>query len=416
MLCRSLKISKGAGRMKVIHGLNLMLTILLAFVIYIGFIHHGQFRNLVPVAGNESASLKLDEAGAGLHSEKQVTLQKKQTPTQKSIATFAAIGDILLHKRVYSTAVDKEGNYDFSEAFQRIIPMLEAPDLTMANSESIIGGAELGLSTYPAFNSPHEVGDIMKESGIDVVSMANNHALDKGEAGVRGAVQYWDSIGVEHTGAALSKKERDTLPVVERNGISFAFAAFTYGTNGYRPPPGKGYLVNYLDKAAVKQAIAAAKSVADVAVISLHFGNEYERLPNAFQQEWVQFAADAGADIIVGHHPHVLQPPAWITGKNGNKAFAIYSLGNFYSGQEGLYKQIGGMVQVEVEKAERPDGTKSLTLRNPHFTPTYVERGRDQKYRILPLESVTEGQLPGAAGVFKEIQEHMSRWITDLTF
>ncbi|WP_157888226.1 CapA family protein [Bacillus marinisedimentorum] len=402
--------------MKVVHGINIVLTILLVLVVYTGFFHPEQMRSFVPVPRSESASVTVDEAAAGLHSNKQVKLQKKQTPIQKKTATFAAVGDVLIHKRVYSTAVDNEGKYDFSAAFQEVLPILEGPDITMANSESIIGGAELGLSTYPAFNSPHEVGDSMKESGIDIVSMANNHTLDKGEAGVRSAIRYWDSIGVKHSGAALSEGDQNTLPVIERNGISFAFASFTYATNGYRPPAGKGYLVNYLDKTAVKQAIEKAKKMADVAVVSMHFGNEYERLPNEYQQEWVQFAANAGADIIIGHHPHVLQPPAWITGKNGNKAFAVYSLGNFFSGQDGLYKQIGGMIQLEVEKMVRPDGTTHLTLQHPQFTPTYVERGLDQKYRVLPLGSVTEEQLPGVPAIYKEIQQHMSRWMTDLTF
>lgn len=190
--------------------------------------------------------------------------------------------------------------------FQHVKPYLESTDITFANSESIVGGQGIGLSDYPLFNSPFEVGNTLKDVGIDVVSMANNHTLDRGEVAIINATNHWNNLGITYVGVATSQEEAEQIKTLTANGISFAFLAYTYGTNGLFPPEGKGYLVNYLDEEKLISDIQKAKELADVVVLSLHIGNEYEREISNEQDKIAQLAADYGAHIIFAHHPHVL--------------------------------------------------------------------------------------------------------------
>lgn len=150
---------------------------------------------------------------------------------------MSAVGDILIHGTLYGDARTESG-YDFTPMFNKVQPFLASSDIAFANSESIIGGSEIGVSTYPSFNSPFEVGDAMKEAGIDVVAMANNHTLDRGRRAIENALGHWRKLGVVTTGSYLSADEREAIPTIERNGIVFSFLSYTYATNGippYRP-------------------------------------------------------------------------------------------------------------------------------------------------------------------------------------
>ena len=322
-------------------------------------------------------------------------------------ATLAAVGDILIHERVYVDAKVTSG-YDFNPMMANVKPFMEQADLTIANSESIVGGSEIGLSTYPAFNSPYEVGDALKNAGVDIVSLANNHTLDRGLPAVKNAIGYWNRIGMLHTGAYLSNEERAKITVMTKNDIRFSFLSYTYGTNGIPSPAGKEYIVNRIDPAVIQKDLTHAKEVSDVVVLSLHFGQEYQNMPNAEQIELARFAADHGADIILGHHPHVLQPPAWIPTVDGRKAFVVYSLGNFLSGQDELDRQIGAILHLEVVKNETADA-HSITLKNPAFTPTFVTSNNAKDYQMELLKNID----PDLNAITKE---HLSTWIKDLEF
>src|SRR5690554_1185358 len=180
--------------------------------------------------------------------------------------------------------------------------------------------------------------------------MANNHTLYVGELWILIAIDYYDSTGIVYTGAYQSFEDQENIRLIEKNNIVFSFLAYTYGTNGIPVPIGKDYLVNLIEENRIIEDINKAKEISDVVVLSLHFGNEYEPFPNARQKELAQMFTDAGANIIFGHHPHVLQPMEWVETENGNKSFVAYSLGNFISGQQGIEREIGGILQLEVEK------------------------------------------------------------------
>ncbi|KOF10478.1 capsular biosynthesis protein [Planococcus glaciei] len=326
---------------------------------------------------------------------------------KSSRVSLSAVGDILIHERVYLDAKTGSG-FDFTPMLDEAKPFLEAADITVANSESIVGGDSIGLSTYPSFNSPYEVADALKDTGIDVVSMANNHTLDRGEKAILSAINYWDQLGIQHAGAHASEAERNKLTTLTKNGIKFSFLSYTYGTNGIPTPNGKDYLLNRIDKQTLQTDLAKAKDASDVVVLSLHFGNEYETMPTEEQIELAHFAAEQGADLILGHHPHVLQPVEWIKTTDGRNSFVIYSLGNFLSGQEGLQKQIGGILHIQAVKTTDAESVK-IALEKPSFTPTFVESENQKNYNVTLLKNAN----PEAN---QSIKQHMARWVKDLAF
>lgn len=350
-----------------------------------------------------------NKAAAAVKKPAQLHFQARQSEMGnkglKTQATLGAIGDILIHDFVYNDAKTQTG-YDFKPMFEHIKPILGEPDLLLANQETILGGEAIGISSYPMFNSPQEVGDALIESGIDIVSTANNHSLDKGEKGLKASLDYMDQIGLPHVGTSRSPSEDRTLKIMNKNGIKVAYLSYTYGTNGIPVPKGKDYLVNLIDKSLMKKEIHRAKDAADIVVMSLHWGNEYQLHPTDDQKDLANYLVNEGVDIIFGHHPHVLQPMEWINANDGRKSLVVYSLGNFLSGQISDYKDIGGLATVDVTKYMNENEVK-IELSNPDFFPTYVSNKQRKNYRIIPLKEAGKFGLKNADSKYNEIQKHM---------
>lgn len=353
--------------------------------------------------------LQLDKTGPFTseyqdHAGKVSHLENK---SWKSTATLAAVGDILIHDRVYNVAVTNHG-YDFKPMLKHVKHQLLQPDILLANQETLLGGMEIGLSTYPCFNSPQEVGDALIDSGVDIVTTANNHTLDRGEKAILSAIRYYEKMGLPYVGHFKDWEDQQKLRVLTTNGIKVAYLSYTYGTNGIPIPKGKEFLVNIIDQQKMTEEIHRAKEVADVIVMSLHWGNEYQRFPTKEQKELAQYLADEGVDVIFGHHSHVLQPMEMITTKDGRDVFIIYSLGNFLSGQKSDYKDIGGMVSVEVTKQMDNDGV-SVYIDQPQFFPTYVSSTNN--YQVVPLESAADYGLDNVQAIYREMMAHMFQWL-----
>lgn len=368
---------------------------------------------------------KESDVSEPIQQENQIdTVEETEHPVPKEpeiyTASVSAIGDILIHNSVYEDAEIAPNQFDFSKMFERVKPYLERTDITIANSESIIGGQELGLSSYPAFNSPYEVGDILKDVGVDVVSMANNHTLDRGEKAIVNATNYWDKLGITYVGAATSQEEAEKIKTLTVNNIVFSFLGYTYGTNGIKVPEGKEYLVNYINEEKMIKDIQKAKAVSDVVIVNLHNGNEYARMYNEQQEHIVQLASDHGADIVFGHHPHVLQPAKWYTGVNGNKTFVIHSLGNFISAQDKLYRQIGAIMELDVTKTvtfdEKENETVHIEITNPKLLPTYVKFSNWRNYEIIPMVQLTAQDLKDHQSIYAELKTHMSQFVPEMQF
>ncbi|CAG9606410.1 CapA family protein [Pseudoneobacillus rhizosphaerae] len=340
------------------------------------------------------------------HETREVFLSGKEMTTQLSLG---AIGDILIHDWVYEDALSSSG-YDFKPMFKHVKGKLQKPDLLIANQETVLGGVEMGLTSYPTFNSPQEVGDALIDAGVDIVSTANNHSLDKGEKGILRSIEYYEKVGLPYVGFFKDKEDQEKLRILHKNGVKLAFLSYSYGTNGIPVPKGKDFLVNLIDQEKMKTEIHKAKALADVVVMSIHWGNEYQRIPTEEQQLLGQFLVDEGVDIIFGHHPHVLQPMQMVKTKDQRNAFIVYSLGNFISGQMRDYKDIGGLATIKITKKVSPNGT-DIELSNPEFSPTYVSNKHLTQYRVVPLQEAKAFGLKDADKQYKEIINHMTQWL-----
>lgn len=337
------------------------------------------------------------------------------TPPVVYRATLAAIGDVLIHNTVYQDAYDdKTGSYDFKPMLEPVRELLRKPDILVANSESIIGGKELGLSSYPQFNSPQEVGDALQDAGVDLVTLANNHTMDKREAGILAATAYWDKLGIPYTGAFRSKEDAEQQRFLTGNGIRFGFLAYTYGTNGIPVPQAKPYLVNLIDPEKMKQDIAAIKKDCDVTVVSVHWGVEYQLSANDDQRVLAQQLADWGADIIIGTHPHVLQTMEWLDSNDGRRTLVMYSLGNFLSAQDKMAQLLGGIGQVGVVKTVK-DGQTTVALESPAFIPTYNKYKNWRTYRVTPLSQLTQEDWKAVAPTWEGIMQRMQKAMPELS-
>ncbi|MFD1452274.1 CapA family protein [Oceanobacillus sojae] len=337
----------------------------------------------------------------------------KETDEIDPKVTVAAIGDILIHDRVYDDAWDGE-KYDFKPMLAKVADYLKEPEITVANQETIMGGESIGLSGYPNFNSPFEIGVDLQDAGVDIVTMANNHTLDRGEEAIQNAIAYYKEIGMPYTGSFQSKEDQSEIRVLETDqDISVAFLSYTYGTNGMPIPDGKPYLVNLIDREQIKEEVEKANELADVTIVSLHFGVEEERTPNQDQADLAQYAADLGVDVVIGNHPHVLQPVEWLEGKEGNKTLVAYSLGNFLSGQYQFYNRIGGIFEFDLVKEE-----DKVRVKAPRFLPTFVEFEEDgdtmSNIQVVPLEKASEEQIEDLDEVMSEIKSHMTQRMPEL--
>lgn len=328
----------------------------------------------------------------GAEAEEQVP--PKQEPRSLVIA---AVGDIMVHiDQIIAAEVTVDGKkaYDFDPTFNEIAPYLQKADFVIGNLETTIAGEKnRGYSGYPEFNAPESLLTSLRKAGFDFVSTANNHSLDRREAGVITTIENLEKEGLLYTGTARSQEERDRPLVLERNGIKLALFSYTYGTNGIPIPNGKNYLVNLIDKEAMKQDIAKVRSEVDFVIVSMHYGHEYHRQPNTQQIEISDFLVEQGADIVLGSHPHVIQPAVWrqrehltVEGMHEQRdAFIIYSMGNFVSAQRGDYKDNGVVVYLTLGIDE--DGVANIN--QAEYLPTYVQKTWHQGknlFRILAAE------------------------------
>ena len=323
--------------------------------------------------------------------ESQATVPIKPKSEIKE-AKLIAVGDIMMHDTQTRSGYDpKRQTYNFDSFFTPVKDILSTGDWVIGNLETPLAGEAAGYTGYPLFNAPAQLADAAKKAGFNILTTANNHALDRGEKGVMRTIVNIRDRKIASTGTAGSAADAARLLISTKNKISLAMLAYTYGTNGIPIPQGKDYLVSLIDEKKIVKDIAKARTKgADVVAISLHFGEEYQRQPNAQQKQLVENLLKAGADIILGSHPHVVQPYKIFKfpGKKGKtrKAVAIYSMGNFISGQSKNYTDLGVIFQVTIRK-RFPEKTTEIT--GIKTIPTWVHRytlNDRVKYRILPLE------------------------------
>lgn len=323
--------------------------------------------------------------------EEVPVIQAPPEPEEYSFSMIMA-GDSLIHSAVYADAYNGT-TYDFTGMLTSIKPIVEKYDLAFINQETIIGGKNLGYSSYPRFNSPEQIGDNLIDIGFDIFNLANNHTLDMGEAGMLNSLAYWDTKDVITVGMNSSFEERDVIPTYEKNGITYAILGYTTVTNGLRVPTGKEYYLNIYDSERVASDIAKVRDKVDIVMVSMHYGSEYTHTPTFEQTEIANYLASLDVDIVIGHHPHVIQPITYI-----DDTLVIYSLGNFLSGQIGMNKQIGMLASLEVHKVVDGDNVE-VSIENvrgdliyTHYT--YSDTYGYRNYYVYPFNELNDSILP----------------------
>ena len=314
-----------------------------------------------------------------------------------SYITISVVGDIMCHSPQFKFAQESPDSFDFKPVFREVKKYLSSSDLTIGNLETTISGKESRYSGYPLFNSPSEYLESLKDAGFDILLTANNHSFDRGEKGVLKTIEMIKNNGMESIGSYHSKHDRDSIRVIDIKGIKIAILSYTYGLNGNYIAKNERLLVNVIDTTVMKQDILSARNkYADVILIYFHFGNEYQRKPNLFQKEIVERAIDYGADLIIGSHPHVIQPVEYFS-SNRNKignGFIAYSLGNFISNQRWRYSDAGVILNITITKNIL---TQDVKLSNVSIIPTWVFKGKVEnkdQFVILPTDSTTINSLP----------------------
>lgn len=322
-------------------------------------------------------------------SEPTPTPTQEPTPTPVPEITLVMVGDILLHTPVAESGKTDEGSYDFSAIFANVQEEIQAADLALVNQEVIIGGAELGISGYPSFNAPYELGDALWETGFDVILHATNHTLDKGKRGLLNCMSFWQENYPQLAvlGIHDSEEDQQEIYVYEQEGIRIAILNYTYGTNGIALPEDMPFAVDLLERQRVTEDLQKARELADFIIVCPHWGTEYRLEETSAQQKWAQLFADNGADLVLGTHPHVIEPVKWV-----DDTLVYYSLGNFVNWTSGTgegvaNRMVGGMATVTIGLDE--NGEVIITDYGVEPLVCHLEKGYGG-VTVYPLERYTE--------------------------
>lgn len=317
------------------------------------------------------------------------TPTQEPTPTPAPEITLVMVGDILLHTPVAESGKTDEGSYDFSAVFANVQEEIQAADLALVNQEVIIGGAELGISGYPSFNAPYELGDALWETGFDVILHATNHTLDKGKRGLVNCISFWQENYPQLAvlGIHDSEEDQQEIYVYEQEGIRIAVLNYTYGTNGISLPEDMPFAVDLLERKRVTEDLQKAQELADFIIVCPHWGTEYRLEETSTQREWAQLFADNGADLVLGTHPHVIEPVEWV-----DDTLVYYSLGNFVNWTSGTgegvaNRMVGGMATVTIGLDE--NGEVIVTDYGVEPLVCHLEKGYGG-VTVYPLERYTE--------------------------
>ena len=354
--------------------------------------------------------------------EENSNTQQTATVPEPTTIHMSAIGDIMCHLTNIKNAYNPTSkDYDFSNVFKNIKDYTENADITIGNLETTFAGESRGYTGYPTFNTPEVLGKTLKDIGVDVLSTANNHCMDKGYSGLVSTLNFLDEYGISHMGTSRNEEEQNKILVKDVNGIKIAFLSFTYGTNGITVPSDKSYSVNLIDKELMKKQIELAKvENVDVICVNMHWGIEYKLKQNSTQEDLADFLFKNGVDIILGSHPHVLEPmeKRTITLEDGTTkdGFVIYSLGNFVSGQ--IYANTKSTVILDIKITK--DSENKISIDSINYTPVYLyDKGANAKsrsrYTLIDIEkSISDYENGNDSSISKSLYNTLKDELTNI--
>lgn len=324
-------------------------------------------------------------------------LQIEETQTQEpepEEVQIVMVGDMLMHTRIVESGLQEDGSYNFDHLFANVKDVISEADMAIVNQETIMGGKEFGYTGYPSFNSPYALADAEAKAGFDVILHATNHALDRGSKATLNCLNYWNTTYPEIAvvGINKSQEERDKIYIYEENGMKIAVLNYTYGTNGASLPSSMPYLVNLMDKEQVIADIKKAEELADFTILCSHWGTEYNLGISSEQEQWTKIFVQYGVDLVLGTHPHVIEPIKWVTHENGNEMLVYYSVGNFVNGTSstgsGVTKRmVGGIADVTIARNEE---SGNVEIVEHDAIPIVCHIGEGDAYTVYRLEDYTE--------------------------
>ncbi|MBR1852861.1 MAG: CapA family protein [Lachnospiraceae bacterium] len=388
--------------------------------------------NILPESAQQENSVqKPDTSNGTTVKDHSVEANPKEADIRESSAlqstqlTLLMVGDILLHTPVEESALQTDGSYDFDAIFAHTTDTIQTADLALVNQEVIIGGEALGISGYPAFNAPYAIGDALVDAGFDVVCHATNHALDKGKKGIVNCSSYWRDKHPEITvlgihdadpyNAEMSPSDRP-IYFYTKDDITVAILNYTYGTNGIPLPADMPYAVDLLDEDEVTADIRYAEAQADFTIVCPHWGTEYLLTTDSMQEKWTTLFLENGVDLVLGTHPHVIEPIEWVEDpETGHRMLVYYSLGNFVnwtsgSGDGVSNRMVGGMAQVTLTK--NISDTVVISDYGVEAVVCHVTEGTNG-VTVYPLEDYTD-ELSAQNAILLQAPDFSLDYCTDL--
>jgi poly-gamma-glutamate synthesis protein (capsule biosynthesis protein) len=352
---------------------------------------------MIPGLGESEENISASQPDVSTSLPKESAVEPE--PEEPPAITIRMVGDILLHDRVSQYALQEDGRYDYSRVFEDLKDEISEADLAIVNQEVIIAGEEFGVSGYPTFNAPFALGDALAEAGFDVICHGTNHALDKGKKGLLSCIDFWER---EYPQLAVlgihdSRADRNRIYVYEQDGIRVAVLNYTYGTNGIPLPADMPYAVDLLEREQVIADIHTAEALADFTIVCPHWGAEYVLEETAEQRQWAELFLECGVDLVLGTHPHVIEPvEMMVDEENGRQMLVYYSVGNFVnwtsSAKAGVAnRMVGGMADVTIGRSE--DGDVTITDYSVTAVVTHLESRTNGVYTTKLADYTQERSL-----------------------
>lgn len=350
--------------------LYIVLPIVAAIIVLIAF----------AVSGN--ITKKADEKNPTAQTEVSAVNEESTAAAKSENAkvTLLATGDNLIHNTLISAGEQPDGTLNYDSLYANIKPEIEKFDISVIDQETVLGGSAFEYSGYPTFNTPWEVGEAAIKAGFDVFNCATNHTMDMGWSGIENELAFFaDKKEAVALGVNSSEDDYNKITYYEKNGITFAMLNYTYGTNGIPLPDDKPWCVNLLEKEKVTKDLKEAREHADFVIVFPHWGTEYSFEVSDYQEEYTKLFSDMGVDLVIGCHPHVIEPVKWVMNEStGKKMLVYYSLGNFISHQIDLENLLGGMAEVTIEKK---DGKTEIT--SAKFVPVVCHYNRNENGKFV---------------------------------
>lgn len=334
--------------------------------------------------------------GANYTFSQQLIRENKSVDSSVTV-TFSVVGDLMCHSTQFNYARQNDSTFNFKPVFREIKKYFDNSDVVIGNLETVVFGNEINYSGYPVFNTPEDFLSGLKHAGFDILVTANNHIYDQRENGVINTVDFIQKNDMKSSGAYKTQRERDSVKLFEKSGLKFALLSYTYAVNLYKIPKKNKFMVNLIDPELIKRDIEKAKDQnADLIIVYFHFGSEYSRSENDYQKNIVEKTISYGADVIIGAHPHTLQPIEYFQTNNANidSGFVAYSLGNFISNQRWRYSDGGMVLNFSVTKNYTSNKSKLDAVR---YLPIWVFKGVTNwglEYVVFPSDIANSNSYP----------------------